>query len=163
MVGVCGENNTDELFIPTLRALACVLTLARFHVHTSETLSLLKHHIWSFGQLAKVNFHPGTNYYFDIKSLYYQEIRESETYRHTKELSFSWPKMHSLTHLVESICKRGVISGCSTDRGEALHPQNRKDYSRSNRQATAQKQVSYFYYFLYFARKKFSTDVADVI
>ena len=49
-----GEHNTDELIIPALRALACVLTLARFHVHTSETLSLLKNHIAQFGQFAKV-------------------------------------------------------------------------------------------------------------
>ncbi len=48
------EKNTDELIIPSLRALACVLTLARFHVHTSETLSLLKNHIHQFGQLAEV-------------------------------------------------------------------------------------------------------------
>ena len=50
------EHNTDELIIPALRALACVLTLARFHAHTSETLSLLKDHINQFGQHAKVCF-----------------------------------------------------------------------------------------------------------
>lgn len=55
MLGICDEEyNTDELIIPAIRALACVLTLARFHVHTSETLSLLKHHVQQFGQLAKV-------------------------------------------------------------------------------------------------------------
>jgi hypothetical protein len=55
MLGIRGrEHNTDELLIPTLRALACVLTLARFHAHTSETLSLLKDYINQFGQLAKV-------------------------------------------------------------------------------------------------------------
>ena len=54
MLGICDEQNSEELLIPALRALACVLTLARFHVHTSETLSLLKNHIWQFGQLAKV-------------------------------------------------------------------------------------------------------------
>lgn len=49
-----GEHNTDELIIPALRALACVVKLARFHVHTSETLSLLKDHITQFGQFTKV-------------------------------------------------------------------------------------------------------------
>lgn len=49
-----GEHNKDELMIPALRALACVLVLARFHAHTSETLSLLKHHIHLFGELVKV-------------------------------------------------------------------------------------------------------------
>jgi len=57
LLGICNEeDNTDKLLLPTFRALACVLTLARFHVHTSETLSLLKDHINQFGQLAKVNF-----------------------------------------------------------------------------------------------------------
>lgn len=57
MLGICDkECSTDELIIPALRSLACVLTLARFHAHTSETLSLLKHHIQQFGQLAKVCF-----------------------------------------------------------------------------------------------------------
>jgi hypothetical protein len=54
MLGVCDDHNTDGLLIPALRALACVLTLARFHVHTSKTLLLLRHHIQQFGQLAKV-------------------------------------------------------------------------------------------------------------
>ena len=46
LLGICDEeHNRDELLLPTFRALACVLTLARFHVHTSETLSLLKEHI----------------------------------------------------------------------------------------------------------------------
>lgn len=50
--------------------------------------------------------------------------------------------MHSLTHLVESICRRGVISASSTDRGEALHPQGRKDWTRTNHQESAPQQVS---------------------
>jgi hypothetical protein len=62
MLGVC---DADGLLISTLRALACVLTLARFHVHTSETLSLLKHHIWQFGQHAKVCPQPDILFYLD--------------------------------------------------------------------------------------------------
>ena len=69
--------------------------------------------------------------------------------------------MHSLTHLVESICRRGVLSSCSSDRGEALHPQNRKDYSRSNRQASAQQQVDEFSHHLLHYLTKISTDVED--
>ena len=67
MLGICGDHNTDELLIPSIRALACVLTLARFHVHTSETLSLLKQHIQQFGQLAKVFFHSIINCYLDVE------------------------------------------------------------------------------------------------
>lgn len=51
------EHNTDEMIIPAFRALACIVTLARFHVHTSETLSLLKDHITQFGQFTKVYPH----------------------------------------------------------------------------------------------------------
>lgn len=66
MLGICAEEyNTDELIIPALRALACVLTLARFHVHTSETLSLLKQHIQEFGQSAKVCILPHLSCYVD--------------------------------------------------------------------------------------------------
>ena len=55
MLGIRDEEyNTDDLIIPALRALACVLTLTRFHAHTSETLSLLKGQINQFGQLTKV-------------------------------------------------------------------------------------------------------------
>ena len=70
MLGICGEEyNTDELIIPALRALACVLTLARFHVHTSETLSLLKQHIQEFGQLAKVCLSLCLSFYVDSNHL----------------------------------------------------------------------------------------------
>lgn len=56
MLGICDDHAADGLLIPTLRELGCVLLLARFHAHTSETLSLLKNHIQQFGQLAKVWF-----------------------------------------------------------------------------------------------------------
>ena len=49
--------------------------------------------------------------------------------------------MHSLTHLVDSIKRRGVTSSSSTERGEALHPQNKKWWGCSNRQASAPAQV----------------------
>ena len=129
------------MLLPTFRALACVLTLARFHVHTSETLSLLKEQIYQFGQHVKVPSISDLRLGLHSNTLN-QEIRESDTYRYNKRLSFNWPKMHSLTHLVESICRRGVISASSTDRGEALHPQGRKDWSRTNHRDSALKQVS---------------------
>ena len=53
--------------------------------------------------------------------------------------------MHSLAHLVDSIKRRGVTSNCSTDRGEALHPQNKKHWARSNRQASASAQVGHLF------------------
>ena len=67
MLGVCDDHSSDELLIPTLRALACILTLARFHVHTSETLSLLRYHVQQFGQLAKVCLQSNINQDLDTK------------------------------------------------------------------------------------------------
>lgn len=49
--------------------------------------------------------------------------------------------MHSLSHLVDNIKHKGVTPNYSTDRGEALHPQNKKYWNRSNRQASAPEQV----------------------
>ena len=46
----------DMIVIPTLRALACVLLLARFRVHTSDTLALLRQHIEEFGLCAQVRY-----------------------------------------------------------------------------------------------------------
>jgi len=51
--------------------------------------------------------------------------------------------MHSLAHLVDGIKRRGPTLNYSTDRGEALHPQNKKYWGRSNRQESSSKQVSY--------------------
>lgn len=64
--------------------------------------------------------------------------------------------MHSLTHLVESICRRGVISASSTDCGEALHPQGQKDWSRTNHRGSALKQVSISSVFYFYHSKLFN-------
>lgn len=54
--------------------------------------------------------------------------------------------MHSITHLIESIRRKGVTVNTSTDNGEALHPQTRRHWQRSNHQAqTAEDQVGCFY------------------
>jgi Ser-tRNA(Ala) deacylase AlaX len=71
-------------------------------------------------------------------------------FRDDKRLSFRWPKMHSITHLIESIMGKGATTNTSTDGGEALHPQTRKDFGRSNHQETAEDQV-YFYLTLSFS------------
>jgi hypothetical protein len=58
-------------------------------------------------------------------------------------MTFQWPKMHSLLHLVPSIRGKGPIINSSTDGGEALHPDSKKYWIRSNKQAeTLQEQVS---------------------
>jgi hypothetical protein len=52
--------------------------------------------------------------------------------------------MHLITYLIESIKGKGVTANTSTDGGEALHPQTRKDFTCTNHQATAEDQVSKF-------------------
>lgn len=55
LLGLCHEeHNQDELLIPAICALACIDTLSGFHVHTSDTLSLLEDQVKQFGILAKV-------------------------------------------------------------------------------------------------------------
>ena len=44
----------DAIVIPALRELACILLLARFRVHTSDTLALLQQHIERFGAHTQV-------------------------------------------------------------------------------------------------------------
>jgi hypothetical protein len=55
LLGLCDEEyNQDELLIPAIRSLACIDTLSGFHVHTSDTLSLLEDQVQQFGILTKV-------------------------------------------------------------------------------------------------------------
>jgi len=49
------NENQDAIIIPTLRQLACVLLLARFRIHTENTLRMLEDHIQQFGRLASVS------------------------------------------------------------------------------------------------------------
>lgn len=74
-----------------------------------------------------------------------QKLRTEEDFQDDNRISFSWPKMHSITHLIESIRGKGVTANTSTDSGEALHPQTRRHWQRSNHQAeTAEDQVCCF-------------------
>ena len=42
--------------------------------------------------------------------------------------------MHSVTHLIESIRGKGVTANTTTGNGEALHPQTKKYWVRTNHQ-----------------------------
>ena len=143
LLGLCDEQfNEDQLIVPAIRSLACLDLLSGFHVHTSDTLSLVKDQVQKFGVLTKV-FVIICDYLNCVLISTHQDIRESEAYKDDKKLSFRWPKMHSLAHLVDSIRSKGVTPNYSTDSGEALHPQNRKYWSRSNKQSSAPEQVCY--------------------
>jgi len=55
LLNVCKDGNQDEIVIPALRQLACVLLLSRFHIHTQTTLQMLEEHVQQFGRLTSVN------------------------------------------------------------------------------------------------------------
>lgn len=44
----------DTLIVPALRELACILLLARFKVHTEDTLSMLEAHIERYSEATAV-------------------------------------------------------------------------------------------------------------
>lgn len=54
-----------------------------------------------------------------------------------------YPKLHSLSHLVDIIRRKGTTDNYHTGLGEALHPQSKKDYKHTNHQETFKEQVSY--------------------
>ena len=49
--------------------------------------------------------------------------------------------MHSITHLVDCIQAKRIISNYSPDSGEALHLQSHIDWARTNKQASAPDQA----------------------
>ena len=85
----------------------------------------------------------GRNYWFKLNKT--QELCTEEDFSDNHRISFSWLKMHSIAHLIESIKGKGITVNMSTDGGKALHPQTRKHWQRSNHQPdTAEDQVSRF-------------------
>lgn len=58
------------------------------------------------------------------------------------DMSFKFPKMHSLSHYVNFIRRKGPCDGYFTDIGEGQHPQTKADYARTNEQSNFHHQVS---------------------
>ena len=61
LIGIQDEDDADKIVVPALRELGCVLLLARFQVHTSDTLALLQQHIEGFGMWSEVRSRVGTS------------------------------------------------------------------------------------------------------
>ncbi|KAJ3552152.1 hypothetical protein NM688_g4302 [Phlebia brevispora] len=109
----------EHLILPLIRHLACVLVLVRFESHTDDTLALLEEKIQLFGHFAQAVEDAGL------------------------EISFNFPKYHTtMKHMVDHIHAKGTVDNYGTDLGEALHPQTKRDWRRSNHQpATAEDQM----------------------
>ncbi|KAJ3530334.1 hypothetical protein NM688_g7726 [Phlebia brevispora] len=109
----------EHLILPLIRHLACILVLVRFESHTDDTLALLEERIQLFGHFAQAVEDAGL------------------------EISFNFPKYHTIMkHMVDHIRAKGTVDNYGTDLGEALHPQTKRDWRRSNHQpATAEDQM----------------------
>ncbi|KAG8747367.1 hypothetical protein FRC11_012406, partial [Ceratobasidium sp. 423] len=91
--------------------------LAKFTTHTDISLKELDKQVRKFDQ-----FH-------------------SELVKNFPDLETNYPKFHSLSHLVDIICQHGTTDNYHTGLGEALHPQSKKDYRRTNHQMNFEIQM----------------------
>ncbi|KAI0061984.1 hypothetical protein BV25DRAFT_1916289 [Artomyces pyxidatus] len=106
---------------PLLRSQAVVLLLNKFTCHTDITLNMLTSQTQQFGDASKI----------------IQEL--------ALDINFDWPKMHTMGHNPDIIRRKGTVDNYHTGLGEALHPQTKKDYQRTNHQpGTYEDQVSDF-------------------
>ncbi|CAE6460610.1 unnamed protein product, partial [Rhizoctonia solani] len=100
----------QELILGTFRTLAIIHMFAKFTTYTDISLEELDQQIRKFDKLhAKL-----------VKTF--------------SELEANYPKFHSLSHLVNIIRQHSTTDNYHTGLGEALHPQSKKDYRRTNHQ-----------------------------
>ncbi|KAF8593698.1 hypothetical protein BDV93DRAFT_584062 [Ceratobasidium sp. AG-I] len=98
------------------RLLSMIYSLSKFTTHTSITLQWMQDYILRINELA-LTLH--------------QEF----------DLSFSYPKWHSLSHMVDILRRKSSSDNYHTGFGESLHPQVKDDYARSNKQPDAVNQM----------------------
>ncbi|KAG9119885.1 hypothetical protein FRC07_004877, partial [Ceratobasidium sp. 392] len=110
-------SSTRHSFITVLRSLAKIHLSAKFTTHTEASLEELDQEIALFsGAYAKL-------------ALVYESI------------ATNYPKLHSLSHLVDIIRRKSTTDNYHTGIGEALHPQSKKDYRHTNHQDTFKEQM----------------------
>jgi hypothetical protein len=87
----------------------------------------LEHHIIEFSRAAKVGLS------FSSLKCSTAVIHKCQRLSNAVEfISFGFPKMHSLAHLVDIIRRKGPTDGYHTGIGESGHRQKKKDYKRTN-------------------------------
>ncbi|KAG9086597.1 hypothetical protein FS749_003534 [Ceratobasidium sp. UAMH 11750] len=106
-----------RIVITVLRSLAKIHMYAKFTTHTERTLEDLQQEIVWFGGA-----------YADLAQL-------------DESIATNYPKFHSLSHLVDIIQRKSTTDNYHTGLGEALHPQSKKDYRRTNHQETYKEQM----------------------
>ncbi|KDN42568.1 hypothetical protein RSAG8_06711, partial [Rhizoctonia solani AG-8 WAC10335] len=100
-----------KVVLGTFRTLATIHMLVKFTTHTDVSLEELGQQIRKFNRL---------------------HAKLVQTF--PDALGGNYPKFHSLSHLVEIIQRHGTTDNYHTGLGEALHPQSKKDYRRTNHQ-----------------------------
>ncbi|KAG9093136.1 hypothetical protein FS749_015009 [Ceratobasidium sp. UAMH 11750] len=103
--------------LQALRTLACIHLLAKLTTHSENTLELLSLHIVHFGELSE------------------QMHNKFDDYNTT------YPKMHSLSHLVDIIKRKSTTDNYQTGLGEGLHPQSKLAYKKTNKQPGFEEQM----------------------
>ncbi|CAE6440234.1 unnamed protein product [Rhizoctonia solani] len=105
-----------KIVLGSFRTLAVIHMLSKFTTHTDLSLEELERQILKFDKL-----HEKLHKKFDI--------------------SANYPKLHSLSHLVTIIREHSTTDNYHTGLGEALHPQSKKDYRRTNHQPDFENQM----------------------
>ncbi|QRV90390.1 hypothetical protein RhiJN_18408 [Ceratobasidium sp. AG-Ba] len=103
--------------LSTLRSLATIHLLSKFTTHTEATLEQLEEQIGLFNSA-----------YSDLAALH-------------PSIGLGYPKLHSLSHLVDIIRRKSTTDNYHTGLGEALHPQSKIDYRHTNHQDGFQDQM----------------------
>lgn len=110
--------------------------LAKFTTHTEATLEELDQQIGTFD-----------NAYSVCVSCFNPTLQPNEPQQNLAALNpsigSSYPKLHSLSHLVDIIRRKSTTDNYHTGLGEALHPQSKKDYRRTNHQDSFKEQVRF--------------------
>ncbi|KAG8710978.1 hypothetical protein FRC11_003923 [Ceratobasidium sp. 423] len=107
----------NKLISAVFRSLAEIHMLAKFTTHTEDSLQCLASKISEFSPL-----------YAKLAS-------------HYPAVGSDYPKVHSLSHLVDIIRRKGPTDNYHTGLGEALHPQSKRDYQHTNHQETFKEQM----------------------
>ncbi|KAG8742492.1 hypothetical protein FRC10_001388 [Ceratobasidium sp. 414] len=116
--------------VTVLRSLAKIHMLAKFTTHTEATLEDLEQEIACFNKAYSL-----LTKYLDLQT--FAKLHMS--------IGTDYPKLHSLSHLTGIIRRKSTTDNYHTGLGEALHPQSKKDYQRTNHQETYKDQMLRIY------------------
>ncbi|KAG8743316.1 hypothetical protein FRC10_012195, partial [Ceratobasidium sp. 414] len=115
------KDEYQKLILGTFRSLAKIYLMAKFTTHNDLTLEALDKEIAKFDRLHR---------------------KLAETF---DGISANYPKFHSLSHLTSIIRQLSTTDNYHTGLGEAMHPQSKRDYRRTNHQMNFEIQMLRMY------------------